>query len=118
MLPLLLTGPANVPADASGLPSLDTRLLPSVLLMWPTSVLCPKTALAEGEIVVSGSHLSYGSKTRMREYPESTTPMPCVPGRKKIAEGLNIAIEKICGSVGVGAPEATVSSAPITRAAD
>src|ERR1035437_8876408 len=94
----------NVPAAASGLPSLATRLLVSVLLMPAMPLLCPKTAFAEGEIVVSGSHLSYGSKIRMREDPESTTPMPCVPGRKKIAEGLNIAIEKICGSVRGGAP--------------
>ena len=55
-------------------------------------------------MVSSQEPVPYGSKIRMRENPESTTPIPCVPGRKKIAEGLAIAIEKICGSVRGGAP--------------
>src|ERR1035437_2093194 len=85
-------------------------------------MLCPKAAFAEGEIAVAASgHLSYGSKIRIRAYPESTTPMacvgPCGPGTKKIAVGLNMAIEKICGSVGAGAPAASVGWMPITRVA-
>ena len=43
------------PARPSGLPSLATRLLVSVLLMPPMPVAWPKSAFAEGDTAVPGS---------------------------------------------------------------
>ena len=41
-----------------------------------------------------------------------------MPGRKKMAEGPDIAIAKICGSVRSGAPATFAGCTPITRVAD